>query len=83
MPSDESVDLASKALAYYDRNLRIRLEDSNPDDFVAIYPDTGEYFTGRSLSEAIQSARAANPDRIPFTLRVGHKATIQLGMLCP
>ena len=83
MPSDDSIDLARKALAYYDQNLRMRLEDSNPDDFVAIHPDTGEYFIGRSLSEAIQAARIANPDRIPFTLRVGHKATIQLGMLCP
>jgi hypothetical protein len=83
MPTEESLLLARKALAYYDEHLRAALEESHPDHFVAIDPELGEYFTGKSLSEAIQSARAAHPDRVPFTLRVGHKTTVRLGVLCP
>ena len=33
----------------------------------------------KTLSEAIQAARAAHPARLPFALRVGHKSTVELG----
>jgi hypothetical protein len=81
MASEESISLARKALALYDARLKSTLETSNSGDFVAIEPESGEYFLGQSLSEAIQAARAVYPERIPFTLRVGHKATVRLGVL--
>jgi hypothetical protein len=83
MPSDESIALARRALSIYDEKLRSQLEESNPDDFVAIEPESGEFFVGPTMSEAIQAARAAYPDRLPFTLRVGHRATVQMGVLSP
>ena len=83
MPSDESIALARKALTIYDQQLRSQLEESNPDDFVAIEPGSGEFFLGSTMSEAIQAARAAHPGKIPFTLRVGHRATVQMGVLTP
>jgi hypothetical protein len=81
MPSTESSDLVRRAQSLYVQKLKARLEVTNEGDFVAIEPDSGDYFIGKTLSEAIQFARAAHPDRLPFALRVGHKNTVELGVV--
>jgi hypothetical protein len=81
--STASNDVARRAQAVYQSRLKEKLEATNADDFVAIEPVSGEYFLGSSQSEAIQAARAAYPDRIPFALRIGHKATVELGVMMP
>ncbi len=83
MPSNKSIDVARRAQAIYEARLREKLEATNPDDFVAVEPESGEYFLGKSLSEAIQAARSAYPQRLPFALRVGHKTAVELGVMCP
>lgn len=83
MPTSKSVDVARRAQAIYEERLKAMLEATHPDDFVAIEPESGDFFLGRTLSEAIQSARAAYPQRLPFALRVGHKTTVDLGVLSP
>jgi hypothetical protein len=80
MVSPQSQELARKASVIYEQRLRVQLERTNPDAFVAIEPDSGDYFLGQTLSEAIQAARSAHPYRLPFVLRVGHHATIELGV---
>ncbi len=67
----------------YEEQLRAKLEATNIDDFVAIEPESGDYFLGKTLSEAIQAARAAYPDRLPFALRVGHRSTVEMGVMLP
>ena len=81
MPNRESMELAHRARAIYDERLKAKLEATNSDEFVAIEPDSGEYFLGKTLSEAIQASRAAHPESLPFALRVGHEATVELGVL--
>jgi len=83
MASKRSSELASRASAIYEEKLKSGLESTNPDDFVAIEPESGDFFLGKTLSEAIQAARAAHPARVPFALRVGHTSTIELGVLAP
>jgi len=83
MASEQSTELASRASAVYEEKLRRRLESTNPDDFVAIEPESGDFFLAKTLSEAIQAARVAHPGRLPFVLRVGHASTIQLGLMTP
>ena len=83
MASNKSIDVARRGQALYNERLRSQLEASHVDEFVAIEPDSGDYFLGNTLSEAIQSARAAHPDRLPFAIRIGHSATVELGVLCP
>lgn len=83
MASQQSIDLAEKAQAIYQQKLKSHLEHSHPGDFVAIEPESGDFFLGGTLSEAIQAARAAYPGRLPFALRVGHPATVELGVLTP
>jgi hypothetical protein len=83
MASKESSELASRASLIYEQKLRSRLESAHPDDFVAIEPESGDSFLGSTLSEAIQGARTAYPDRLSFALRIGYKSTVELGMLTP
>jgi hypothetical protein len=83
MPSSKSIDVASRATAIYEERLKTRLEAENLDDFVAIEPESGDFFLGKTLSEAIQAARTRHPNRLPFALRIGHTAAVQLGVLCP
>jgi hypothetical protein len=83
MPSNLSIEVARKAQAIYERDLRSRLEKTDLNAFVAIEPESGDYFLGQTLSEAIQKTRAVHPERLPFTLRVGHRSTVNIGVLAP
>lgn len=83
MSSEQSEKLARRAREIYDQRFRSKLEATNLDDFVAIEPESGEFFLGKTLTQAIQAARAAHPERLSFALRVGHGRTVQLGVLNP
>ena len=48
--------------------------------FVAIEPESGDYFLGKTHSEAMKAARRAHPDRLCHAMRVGHKAALHFGM---
>ena len=74
---DEFVQRAEKV---YATRLRTILEPEHVDEFVAIEPDSGDYFSGKTLSEAIGAARRAHPDRLAHAMRVGHKAALHFGV---
>jgi hypothetical protein len=79
MVSDQTADVARRAKRFYQEQLRQSLEKTNKDDFVAIEPESGDYFLGQTLNEAIQASRAAHPDRLAFGMRVGHVAAVDIG----
>jgi hypothetical protein len=79
MASQHALDVARRASALYEQKFKDCLESSNPGDFVAIEPDSGDCFLGKTLSEAIQAARAAHPNQMPFALRVGHQVAVEFG----
>ena len=83
MASAKTEEVARKATELYESNLRERLERTNANDFVAIEPESGDYFLGKTLSEAIQASRAAHADRLAFAIRVGHSAAVHIGVLNP
>jgi hypothetical protein len=83
MVSNQTADVARRAKRLYQEQLQQSLESTNQNDFVAIEPESGDYFLGQSLSEAIQASRAKYPDRLAFALRVGHVATVDIGVLDP
>jgi hypothetical protein len=83
MISDKTADVAQRATLLYEQQLKDRLEQTHRHEFVAIEPDSGDYFFGKTLSEAIQASRKAHPDRLAFALRVGHAAAVHLGVLQP
>jgi hypothetical protein len=81
MASPQSQELARRAGVIYEQRLRAQLEHAHPDEFVAIEPDSRDYFLGRTLSDAIQAPRSAHATRLPFVLRVGHEATVECGLV--
>ncbi len=81
MASEHSLDVAHRATEIYDMRLRVMLETDHRNAYVAVEPDSGDYFLGDTLSEAIQAARTAHPNRISFALRVGHPTAVHLGVM--
>lgn len=74
-----ATDLYERADQFYQERLRAELERSHLNSFVAIEPESGDYFLGRTLSEASAAASVAHPDRRCCILRVGHSVALHIG----
>ena len=74
-----TTDLYKRADRIYQERLRTELERSHLNSFVAIEPESGDYFLGRTLSEA--SAAASLRIRIGAAAfsRVGHPVALHIG----
>ena len=72
--------IARSKLLYADR-LQTELEANHRDRYVAIEPESGDYFLADSLDGAVRLARAKHPDRISHVIRVGHVAAIHIGAM--
>jgi hypothetical protein len=68
------------AEAIYASRLRAILEPEHVDEFVAIEPESGDYFLGKTLNEATRAARQKYPDRLTHAMRVGRRAALHFGM---
>lgn len=79
MNTAERDEFVCRAEQFYEQELRAELEKSEPNQFVAIEPDSREYFLGKTLTEAAQAARKAHPHRPSHLMRVGHVAAIHIG----
>jgi hypothetical protein len=73
-------ELVRSAEHLYERKLQAELEQTHPDEFVAIEPVSGDFFLGKTLSEAQGAARDAHPDRLSHVMRVGHRAAVHFGV---
>jgi hypothetical protein len=83
MSSQSLESLVRSAELVYEQKLRHELEPTHRDEFVAVEPLSGDFFLGRTLSEAIGAARKAHPDRLSHAMRVGHKAALHFGVHLP
>jgi hypothetical protein len=83
MSAVDAEKIARHAESIYDQRLKAELERSHLDEFVAIEPESGDYFLGKTLSEAIGRARHAHPDRLAHAVRVGHRAALHFGASLP
>src|SRR5262245_12462093 len=81
MISDESHVVAKKFKAMYRDQLKGKLEPENVNRFVAIEPDSGDYFIGDTFGESVAAARAAHPDRLSFVIRVGHAVALHIAAM--
>lgn len=77
--SQSTENVADQARQIYEKRLRVAMEASHMNEFVAIEPVSGEYFLGRTLSDAIGASREKYPDRLAHAFRVGHRAAIHFG----
>jgi hypothetical protein len=55
-------------------NLKSALEKTHLGRIVAIDIESGDYFLGQTVVEAVQKAREKYPDRVFHTIRIGAKA---------
>jgi hypothetical protein len=67
-------DLAESGQRLYDERLRDLLEPSQAGRYVAIDPDSGNYFLGDTGTVALLEARRALPEAIFYLARVGYPA---------
>ena len=81
MVSADTKAVIERARRIYAEQLRALLEPQHLNRFVAIEPDSGEYFLGDTFDEAVKSARAKYPSRLSHTIRIGHRAAFHLGGL--
>ncbi len=74
----DSREIAKRAKELYEARWRVELERDHLQEFAAIEPESATYFLGKSFRDAIRSARHARPDRVTFTLRIGHDCAIEM-----
>lgn len=81
MVSDDTRAVIERAKRIYADHLQAVLEEQHRNRFVAIEPESGEYFLGDTFDEAVKSARAKHPSRLSHTIRIGHRAAFHIGGL--
>jgi len=80
MVSAETKSVIDRAKQIYASRLQSDLESQHMDRFVAIEPESGEYFLGETFDEAVKSARTKYPTRVSHTIRIGHRAAFHIGV---
>ena len=63
-------EFITKGKAVYDR-LKDNLESAHEGEIVAIHPESGEHFLGKTLNEADEKAFAKHPDKWLYFVRIG------------
>ena len=81
MISAETKSVIDRAKQIYANQLQTLLEANHKDRFVAIEPESGEYFLGDTFDEAVKSARKKYPTRLSHTIKIGHPAAFHIGGL--
>ena len=81
MVSEETKLVIDKAKAIYDERLRSDLEEQHMGRFVAIEPESAEYFIADTFDQAVKLARLKHPARLTHTIRIGHAAAFHIGVL--
>lgn len=77
--SPDTKSVIQRAKQIYAERLQAVLESQHLNRFVAIEPESGEYFLGDTFDEAVKSARAKHPSRLSHTVRIGHRAAFHMG----
>jgi hypothetical protein len=79
MVSAETKSVIDRAKQLYAVRLQQDLESQHLHRFVAIEPDSGDYFLGDTFDEAVESASEKYPTRLTHTIRIGHRAAFHIG----
>jgi hypothetical protein len=79
MVSAETRAVIDRAKRIYAEQLQPALEAEHRNRFVAIEPESGDYFLGDSFDEAVSAAWAKHPERLTHTIRIGSAAAFHMG----
>lgn len=61
----------------YQTKLKALLEPDCNGMFAAIEPDSGDYFLGKRMVEALDNAEAKHPDKLVYLVRIGSPAAVK------
>ena len=64
--------LAEKGREFYNQNLKSLLEPAENGKFVAIEPESGRYFVGKTTRETMDKAHREMPDNKFYLQRIGY-----------
>ena len=64
---------------YYEEKLKQILEPEHNGEFVAIEPESGEYFVNKKAGEAIYEGNQTFPHKKLFLIRIGFDAAFKIG----
>jgi len=78
MKNGQSSALERKAEAIYRKKLEPKLEGKYKGRIVAIDVESGDYFLGKTVLEAIGKGRRKHPDKIFYAVRIGYPAVHSL-----
>ena len=72
-------DLIERGQDTYSARLALILEPTHDGEFVAVEPDSGQYFLGSTASAALVAAHTAIPDKLFYLTRVGRETAHTVG----
>jgi hypothetical protein len=78
-PTTPSDDLVERGQTAYRLTLASVLEPSHDGEFVAVEPDSGQYFLGNTASAALVAAHSAIPNKLFHLTRVGRETAHTVG----
>jgi hypothetical protein len=81
MVSQDTKAVIARAKRLYAEQFQAFLESRHRGRFVAIEPQSGEYFLGDTFEQAVKMARAKYPSRLSYTTRIGERAAFHMGGL--
>lgn len=64
-------ELIQKGQKYYEEKLKNKLEKNYFGKLIAIEVDSGKYFIGDTLEEALRKAKKKFPDKIFHSIKIG------------
>ncbi len=72
-------DLLKRGMKLYEKRLKLELEPEHKGEMLAVEVDSGDYFLGRTATEAYKKAKEKYPGREFAFLRVGARAAFFVG----
>jgi len=77
IPTINTIEFSAKAQDIY-KQIKGQLEIKHKEKFVAIEPDSGDYFLGNDQMGAVSKAKEKHPDKIFYLIKIGHEAVISM-----
>jgi len=77
IPTINTLEFSTKAQNVY-KQIKNQLEKDHKDEYVAIEPDSGDYFLGNDQIEVITKAKKKHPNKIFYLIKIGHEAVITM-----
>ena len=66
--------IAENGKRIYTERLRAKLEPDHKGEIAAINTETGDYFLGKTLLEAVRKGREKFPNTVFYSVRIGYPA---------